>query len=180
MMCRPRDFKPLLGLRCLFISSLAHENRGSFRPDYEQYRTRHDVFDLRIVVKIHEPRKISKDEHAARGVVLRSWSPVIVIGFLYDLGCAFRNLFRDAVVPSDRKTTRSAVRCFPISTRTLVLSYSGAGHPSRAVTRRSQRLTEAIALARISVGATAMAYDPPAQTPRSPMRSSSTIGRVVR
>jgi hypothetical protein len=179
-MCRPRNFKPLLWLRCLFISSLAHENRGSFRPDYEQYRTRRDVFDSRVVVEIHEPRKISKYEHAARGVVLRSWSPVIVIGFLYDLGCAFRNLFG---MQSSRLTVRpraSVVRCFPISTRTLVLSYCGAGHASRAVTQRSQRLTEAIAFARISVGATAMTYDPPAQTPRSPMRSSSTIRRVVR
>ena len=95
-MRRPRNFKPLLWLRRLFISSLAHENRGSFRPDYEQYRTRRDVFDSRVVVEIHEPRKVSKDEHAARGVVLRSGSPVIVIGFLYDLGCAFRNLFRSA------------------------------------------------------------------------------------
>src|SRR5260370_23657269 len=179
MMCRPRNFKPLLWLRCLFISSLAHENRGSFRPDYEQYRARRDVFDSSVVVEVHEARKISKDEHAARGVVLRSWSPVIVIGFLYDLGCAFRNLFRDAVVPSDRKTTRL---------RSALLSgfhqHAGsvvrAGHPSRAVTRRSQRLTEAMALARISVGATAMTYDPPAQTPRSPTRSSSTIGRLVR
>src|SRR6202011_5630639 len=106
MMRRPRNFKPFLWLRRLFISSLAHENRGSFRPDYEQYRTRRDVFDSRVVVEIHEPRKVSKDEHAARGVVLRSGSPVIVIGFLYDLACAFRNLFRDAVVPPDRKTTR--------------------------------------------------------------------------
>lgn len=174
-MRRPRNFKPLLWLRRLFISSLAHENRGSFRPDYEQYRTRRDVFDSRVVVEIHEPRKVSKDEHAARGVVLRSGSPVIVIGFLYDLGCAFRNLFRLTVRPR-----ASAVRCSPISTRTLVLSYCGAGHPSRAVTRRSQRLTEAMALARISVGATAMTYDPPAQTPRSPMRPSSTMERVVR
>src|SRR6201981_1826448 len=106
MMCCPRNFNPLLWLRCLFISSLAQENRGRFRPDDKQYRTRRDVFDLRVVVEIHEPCKVSKDEHAARGVVLRSWSPVIVIGFLYDLGCAFRNLFRDAVIPPDRKTTR--------------------------------------------------------------------------
>ena len=97
MMCRPRNFKPLPRLRCLVKSRLAHELRGSFRPDYEQYGTRRDVFDSSVAVEVHEARKISKDEHAARGVVLCSWSPVIVIGFLYDLGCAFRNLFWDAV-----------------------------------------------------------------------------------
>ena len=105
-MRRPRDFKPLLRLRRLVKSSLAHELRGSFRPDYEHYRTRGDLFDVPIVVEIHQPCKISKYEHAPRGVVLCSRSPVVVIGFLYDLGCPFRNLFGDAVVPSDRKTAR--------------------------------------------------------------------------
>jgi len=122
MMCRPRSFKPLLWLRCLFISSLAHEDGSGSYSDDEQYRTRRDLLDSRVLVEIHEPRKISKDEHTARGVVLRSRSPVIVIGFLYDPGRIFRNLFG---MPSSRLTERPracAVRCFPISTRTAALS----------------------------------------------------------
>ena len=94
-MRRSWNFKPLLWLLCFVISCLTHEKRVSFRPDYEQYRTRRNIFYLRIVVKIHEPCHICKDEHAARVMMLSSWSFVIIIGLLYNAWCTFCNLIWD-------------------------------------------------------------------------------------
>src|ERR1700733_2968316 len=106
MVCRSWNLEPLLRLRCRFVAGLSHENRGGFRPDDEQDRTLRDVLDLRVVVEVHEAREIGEDEHAPRVVVLSSRGPVVVVGFLDDPGRTFRNLLRDAVVPSDRKTAR--------------------------------------------------------------------------